>query len=77
MGTHNLLLRLGEAVYLEVISANSAAPHPERPRWFELDEHDATVPPRLATWVARTDDIWKTVAEAPEDLGHVEAMLRP
>ena len=76
MGTHNLLLRLGEAAYLEVISSNPAAPHPERPRWFELDEHDAAAPPRLATWVARTDDIRKTVAEMPEDMGHVEAMNR-
>jgi hypothetical protein len=76
MGTHNLLLRLGEAVYLEVISPNPAAPHPDRPRWFELDEHDAAAPPRLATWVARTDDIRKTVAEMPEDMGHVEAMNR-
>jgi hypothetical protein len=76
MGTHNLLLRLGEAAYLEVISSNPAVPHPERPRWFELDEHDATAPPRLTTWVARTGDIRKTVAEMPEDMGHVEAMNR-
>ena len=76
MGTHNLLLRLGEAAYLEVISCNPAAPHPERPRWFELDKLEATTPPRLATWVVRTDDIRMTVAEMPEDIGGVEAMNR-
>jgi hypothetical protein len=76
MGTHNLLLRLGEAAYLEVISPNPAVPRPERSRWFELDEYDATAPPRLTAWVARTDDIRKTVVEMPEDMGHVEAMNR-
>jgi hypothetical protein len=76
MGTHNLLLRLGEAAYLEVIASNPVVPHPTRPRWFGLDEYDAAAPPRFATWVVRTDDIHKTVAEASEDMGPIEAMNR-
>jgi hypothetical protein len=73
MGTHNCLLKLGEQLYLEVIAANPAAPHPGRPRWFQLDEPDSVRSPRLATWVARCDDIR---AVAPASLGKVEAMTR-
>jgi hypothetical protein len=32
MGTHNLLLRLGNSLFLEVISPDPDAPSPERPR---------------------------------------------
>ena len=57
MGTYNRLLRLGGEQYLEVISVNPVAPPPGRPRWFGMDR----VPPqpRLATWVARTNDLSK------------------
>ncbi len=57
MGTHNLLLRLGENTYLEVIAINPEAEQPDRPRWFCLDALNAESTPRLATWVARCDDI--------------------
>ena len=76
MGTHNLLLRLGDSLYLEVIAPNPNAPDPGRPRWFELDEMSPEAPPRLATWVARTDDIRSTVAASSEPLGKVEPMSR-
>jgi len=76
MGTHNSLLRLGESLYLEVISPNPDAPKPGRPRWFELDEVKPDTPPRLATWVARTDDIRSTLAACSEPLGNVEPMSR-
>ena len=32
MGTHNLLLRLGESTYLEVTAPNPRAPKHQRPR---------------------------------------------
>lgn len=76
MGTHNLLLRLGEGVFLEVIAVDPAAPVPGRPRWFGLDRLGSDAPPMLAGWVARTDRIWATAAAASDDLGIVEPMSR-
>lgn len=76
MGTHNLLLRLGDALFLEVIAVNPEATAPARPRWFGLDELAPSSAPQLATWVARTDDIRATVAAIGEDLGLVETMTR-
>lgn len=51
MGTHNMLLSLGPAEYLELIAIDPDAPAPDRPRWFGLDR--LTGPPRLAGWVMR------------------------
>lgn len=76
MGTHNLLLKLGETTYLEVLSVNPEAPPPDRPRWFELDQLTPDTPPRLVAWVARVDDIEAAVAASPVDLGNVEEMQR-
>jgi hypothetical protein len=76
VGTHNLLLRLGDTAYLEVIAADPAAPSPGRPRWFALDELPAAAPPRLAAWVARTDDIRAVAAASPVPLGDIEPMSR-
>ena len=73
MGTHNLLLRLGESVFLEVIAPDPAAAHPGRPRWFGLDDVAA---PRLAAWVARTDDLSQCPQEVLEECGAVETMTR-
>jgi hypothetical protein len=61
MGTHNHLLRLGEALFLEVIAPDPAAGPLLRPRWFALDDPDAraqlAASPHLSTWIARTNDI--------------------
>jgi hypothetical protein len=76
MGTHNRLLRLGEKLYLEVIAANPAVPHPGRPRWFQLDEPDSVRVPRLATWAVRCDDIRSAAAASQLPLGKIEAMNR-
>lgn len=75
MGTHNLLLRLGDDVYLEVIAVNPDAEQPQRPRWFGLTDA-YNQPTRLATWVARTSDIDDAAQEAPQPLGPVEPMSR-
>jgi len=74
MGTHNLVLRLGADVYLEVIAVNPKALPPDRPRWFELD--GSLRQPRLATWVARSNSIHDACTASPVPLGHVEAMTR-
>lgn len=76
MGTQNLLLRLGDSVYLEVIAPDPKAPLPCRPRWFALDTLAADAAPALAAWVARTADIEASVAACSEPLGHIEAMSR-
>lgn len=76
MGTHNLLLRLGDSVYLEVIAPDPTAPPPSRPRWFALDTLAANAAPALATWIARTTDIEASVAACSEPLGNIEAMSR-
>ncbi len=62
MGTHNLVLRLGETVYLEVVAIDEAAPRPPHARWFGLDDRAAVRRAwdqghRLRGWVAHTDDI--------------------
>lgn len=76
MGTHNLLLRLGDSLYLEVISPNPEAPAPGRPRWFGLDNLRPESFPALSTWVVRTTDIRKTAAACSESLGAIEPMSR-
>ncbi len=76
MGTHNLLLRLGEALFLEVIAPNPNAPPPDRPRWFGLDDLPANATPRLSVWVARTRDIHAAAQTSTESLGTIEPMSR-
>lgn len=76
MGTHNLLLRLGDSLFLEVIAANPHAAKPARPRWFALDALPPDAPPALATWVVRTPDIGASVSACPEAIGDIEPMSR-
>lgn len=76
MGTHNLLLRLGEHTYLEVIAIDPAAQHPGRARWFGLDALGEDAAPALSAWVARSADIHADAARSPEALGGIEAMSR-
>lgn len=73
MGTHNLLLSLGPAAYLEVVAMDPGAAPIARPRWFGLDRLPAHAPARLAAWVASTDDIHRHAEPA---LGTVEQMER-
>lgn len=76
MGTHNLLLRLGDALFLEVIAPNPRVPAPARPRWFGLDRLGPNSVPALSAWVARTPDIHATMATCSEALGNIEPMSR-
>ncbi|MFN4129126.1 MAG: VOC family protein [Paracoccaceae bacterium] len=66
MGTHNRLLRLGDA-YLEVIAIDPAAPAPAWPRWFALDEFSGVA--RLTNWIVACDDLDAAVAAAPAGTG--------
>lgn len=76
MGTHNCLLKLGDATYLEVIAVNPEAPAPKQPRWFELDEEESNETPRLATWVVRTNDVKAAVVASPVVSGYAIPMSR-
>ncbi|MEA2666555.1 MAG: hypothetical protein QOI11_3499 [Candidatus Eremiobacteraeota bacterium] len=80
LGTHNRVLRLGDALYLEIIAVDPDAPPPGRPRWFELDEPALRAAlaraPRLVTWVAASDDVRRDAAACPLVRGPVEPMRR-
>ena len=79
MGTHNMVLRLGERIYLELIAIDPDAPAPLRPRWFDLDtahvRSRAQDSPYLLTWAARTNRIVDAVTQVPA-LGQVLALKR-
>ncbi|WP_349974849.1 VOC family protein [Pseudomonas sp. WHRI 8519] len=76
MSTHNLLLRLGESFYLEVIAPDAMAPLPTRPRWFGLDELSAQAAPYLAHWVARTEHLNAADERLKKAFGMIEPMSR-
>ncbi|MBI2720810.1 MAG: VOC family protein, partial [Bacteroidetes bacterium] len=76
MGTHNRLLKLGEALYLEIIAINPQSLPVGRPRWFELDELPADAKPKLTTWVVRTNNIKKAGVLSPVSLGKIKTMSR-
>ncbi|WP_234685773.1 VOC family protein [Bradyrhizobium monzae] len=69
MATHNTFLRLGEALFLEVIAPDPAATT-GRPRWFALDDprtrDELARSPKLMVWVARTSDIAASLAAMPD-----------
>ena len=73
MGTHNHLLRLGEALFLEIIAPDPAAGPLPRRRWFSLDDPklraELAVSPRLLTWVVATDDIETALRQVPHAAG--------
>ncbi len=73
MATHNLLMQLGNGVYLEVIAIDPGAGPPRRPRWFGLDSELMRASlrrgPRLITWALNTDDLAGLVARCDFDLG--------
>lgn len=76
MGTHNLLLRIGDTVYLEVIAVDPAAPSARRARWFGMDHRDPRAPPALTTWVARTRALDSLLARCRHDPGEALPMSR-
>ena len=66
-GTHNRLLGLAGGLYLEAIAVDPAAPKPDRPRWFGLDEF--TGAPRLSKWIVAVDDLDAALRLAPPGAG--------
>jgi hypothetical protein len=80
MGTHNLLMQLGDDSYLEVIAIDPDGAIPRRPRWFDLDQGlmraSIAARPRLITWVMNTPDIHGLSADAGIDIGTPAALSR-
>ena len=66
MATHNRLIGMGD-LYLEVIAADPSQSAPKWPRWFDLDHFAG--PPRLTSWVTRTDDLTVALDAAPKGTG--------
>ena len=73
MGTHNLLLKLDDSTYLEVLAIDPDMTAPGRPRWFDLDRVTA---PGLATWVARVADIHAAALALGIPVSHITPMSR-
>lgn len=80
MGTHNRLMRLGPASYLEVIAIDPEAEPPRRPRWYALDDPAMRARlrhgPQLITWVLRTSDIIAAVQGVAVPLGTITPASR-
>lgn len=82
MGTHNHLLRLGDAVYLEIVALDPGAPHPGHPRWFGLDDQTAVRKAwddglRLRGWVARVANIDAVLPRHEDVLGRKVRLATP
>ena len=71
-GTHNAVVSLGDAVYLEILAPDPELPAPARGRLFQ-DRFSR--PSGLANWVLRTDaieDLYTKVVAQGLGLGRVE-----
>ena len=84
MATHNRLLKLQDAIYLEAIAIDHKAVQEHgdigRKRWFSLDE-DRTKKrlaqsPRPLTWVVAVDDIHDAASKCGYDVGKITTMTR-
>lgn len=80
MGTHNRLMRIGAACFLEVIAIDPEAPPPDHARWFALG--DAVMQERLKTspqpitWVVRSPDIARTAHSSAFAIGNILPLSR-
>jgi hypothetical protein len=61
LGTHNAILALAPATYLEIIAADPSQPQPAMPRSFGIDGISHS---RLAGWALACDDIDAAVTRA-------------
>ncbi len=80
MGTHNLVGRLGDKSFIEIIAIDPEAQQPTQPRWFGLDDPYVRAgleqSPRLLTWVVACDDITAAI-DAPEiAFGYAQPLSR-
>ncbi len=81
LGTHNLLLRIGEDCFLEVIAVDPAATLHQGPRVFGLGnqasvEADWLAGNRLKTWVGRTTRLEAIVGQYGSLVGEIKSVSR-
>lgn len=80
MGTHNLLMQLGNTSFIEVIAINPDATNPAHPRWFGLDDahirRSLKDGPALLTWVVNTRNINSLMQNSSFDFGQAELISR-
>jgi integrase len=80
VGTHNMLLGLGNACFIEIIAPDPSQPEPPHPRPFDLDDPAVRTmldaEPALIAWVARTPALDAVVARLGPRAGEVRAMKR-
>jgi Glyoxalase-like domain len=81
MATHNMLLRLGDDCFLEVITTDPNAAKPTHRRWFGLDDRDTLdehwhAGRRLRGMVARTGALTALTGQSPELLGQPMRLTR-
>jgi hypothetical protein len=80
MSTHNRVVNVGDARFLELIAVDPDAPAVPHKRWFGLD--DPAVQARIAEaprgvgWVVRTDDLDRVIATSPVGLGEARKLTR-
>jgi len=79
MGTHNHLLQLGDATYLEIVALDPQGEEPPCPRWFGLGDQrkvraDWDAGRRLRGWVARTVAIDAIIAGREHVFGRTVAL---
>jgi hypothetical protein len=80
MSTHNRVVKVGDACFLELIAVDPDAPTLPHKRWFGLDDPAVhariTQAPRGVGWVVRTGDLDRAVGASPVDLGEARRMSR-
>ncbi|WP_020472178.1 VOC family protein [Zavarzinella formosa] len=81
LGTHNLLLRIGADVFLEVIAINPSATSHQGPRVFGIGDGARVLADweagfRLKTWVGRTLDLEPFVRDHSPIVGQIKAVTR-
>lgn len=80
MGTHNRVMRIGNAVFLEVIAIDPNLPAPSHPRWFGLDDpfimSRLLEKPRILTWVVNSSNISTLPREILVNFGNITSMNR-
>lgn len=78
-GTHNALVALGAACYLEIVAPDPLQPRPTAERWLGVDQCVAAGLSRMTTWAVSTRDLsaqMRTLHGVGIDLGEVRTGSR-